>query len=603
MPQTLPTRWDLSDLFAGLDDPRIEETLAAQEARATAFAERYKGRINTPGLTAETLAEAIAELESIAQERDKPIVYASLLFAGDSTRQEYGAFLQKMRERNTAIGLHTLFFELELMAIPQEQADRLLADPAMARYAHYVSALRLNREHVLSEAEERILEEKSNTGDRAFVRLFDETISHIGFEITLDGESRTLTEPEVLNLLRHPDRQTRKAAAESLTKGLLSQGRLLTFIFNDLLQDKAVEDRLRGYSDPAESRHIANELDAGIVAAVIETARSNYGIVERYYNVKKRILGLDTLTHYDRYAPLFETKEKVTFERARDIILDAFGAFSPTMARVADEFFRNAWIDAEPRQGKRGGAFCSYVTADLHPYVFQSYLDQMDDVMTLGHELGHGIHAYLSRPLGYLNMHGTLPMAELASTFGEMLVFERLQASASLPDRMALYANKLEGVFATVFRQAAMYQFERDIHGARRAGGELTAEQFGEFWQRRQQEMFGSSVELGDEHANWWMYIPHFLHTPFYVYAYTIGELLVLSLYARSKHEGSETFEPKYLDLLKAGGSLSPRELMARMDIDLGDPGFWQGGCDVLAGLLDRFEQLCTEWESAGRPV
>jgi oligoendopeptidase F len=603
LPQTLPTTWDLSDLFAGLDDPRIEETLTEQEARAKAFAERYKGRINTPELTAETLAKAIAEMESIAQERDKPIIYAGLLFAGDSTRQEYGAFLQKMRERSTAIGLHTLFFELELMAIPQDQADRLLADPAMARYAHYVSALRLAREHVLSEPEERILEEKANTGDRAFVRLFDETISHIGFEITLDGETKTLTEPEVLNLLRHPDRETRRAAAESLTKGLLGQGRLLTFIFNDLLQDKAVEDRLRGYSDPAESRHIANELDADIVAAVIETARRNYGVVERYYNIKKRILGLDTLTHYDRYAPLFQTKEKVAYAEARDIILDAFGAFSPTMARVADEFFQNGWIDAEPRKGKRGGAFCSYVTADLHPYVFQSYLDQMDDVMTLGHELGHGIHAYLSRPLGYLNMHGTLPMAELASTFGEMLVFEKLQETASLPDRMALYANKLEGVFATVFRQAAMYQFERDIHTARREQGELTTAQIGAFWQNRQQEMFGNSVELGDEHANWWMYISHFLHVPFYVYAYTIGELLVLSLYAKSKKEGKETFEPKYLDLLRAGGSLSPRQLMAKMDIDLGDPGFWQGGCDVLTGLLDRFEQLYSEWESAGRPV
>jgi oligoendopeptidase F len=595
--------WDLSDLFAGLDDARIEETLAAQDARAKAFAERYRGRINSPGLAAADLATAIAEMESIAQERDKPITFASLLFAGDSTSQEYGAFLQKMRERHTAIGLHTLFFDLELMAMPQEQANRLLADPAMARYAHYVTALRLAREHVLSEPEERILEEKSNTGDRAFVRLFDETISHIPFEITLDGERKTLTEPEVLNLIRHQDRETRKAAAESLTKGLTGQGRLLTFIFNDVLQDKATEDRLRGYTDPAESRHIANELDAGIVAAVIETARRNYPLVERYYNLKKQILGLDTLTHYDRYAPLFETKETVTFPEARDIILDAFGRFSPTMQSVADEFFQSGWIDAEPRKGKRGGAFCSYVTPDLHPYVFQTYLDQMDDVMTLGHELGHGIHAYVSRPLGYLNMHGTLPIAELASTFGEMLVFEKLQESASIADKMALYANKLEGVFATVFRQAAMYQFERDIHAARREHGELTTEQIGSFWQTRQQEMFGSSVELGEEHSNWWMYISHFLHVPFYVYAYTIGELLVLSLYAKSKKEGAAAFEPKYLDLLKAGGSLSPQQLMAKMDIDLHDAAFWQGGFDVMAGLLDRFEELHKEWEAAGRPV
>jgi oligoendopeptidase F len=350
--------------------------------------------------------------------------------------------------------------------------------------------------------------------------------------------------------------------------------------------------------DPATSRHIANELDPKVVEIVIECARKNYGLVNRYYRLKREILGYDTLTHYDRYAPLFETKETVSYAEARDIILNSFGAFSPEMARTADKFFQGAWIDAEPRKGKRGGAFCSYVTPDLHPFVFQSYMDQLEDVMTLGHELGHGIHAYVARPQGYLNMHSTLPIAELASTFGEMLVFNDLQEKAELADRLALYANKIEGIFATIFRQAAMYQFEREIHTARREKGELSAEAIGESWQRLQQEMFGDSVNLADEHRSWWSYVSHFIHTPFYVYAYTVGELLVLSLYAQAQREGA-AFEPRYLELLKAGGSLAPKDLMARIGIDIADPAFWQGGMDVLAGLIERFEDLYREWKTA----
>lgn len=597
MTEHIPMKWDLSDLFTGLDDPRIEETLSCQKARAEAFAETYRTRINHPNLDVETLYRSISEFESISQESDKPIYYASLLFASDTGNQEYGAFLQKMRERSTEISVVMLFFELELMGVPEEKMAALLQDSRLAKYEHFVNALRLAREHVLSEPEERVLEEKANTGDRAFVRLFDETVADIVFEMTLNGKSVSLTEPEILNKLRDPDRDVRKAAAEGLTRGLEKEKRLFTFVMNTLLQDKAIEDRLRGYSDPAESRHIANELEAETVGMVIETAARNYPVVARYYNVKREILGYDTLTHYDRYAPLFETKEHVPFPDARRIILDAFGRFSPTMRDAADAFFQNGWIDAEPRKGKRGGAFCSYITPDLHPYVFQTYLDQMDDVMTLGHELGHGVHAYLSRPLGYLNMHGTLPIAELASTFGEMLVFEKLLETANTADKMALYAGKIEGIFATVFRQAAMYQFERDIHTARRTQGELTDEQVGEYWQARQQEMFGDSVALGEEHRQWWMYISHFIHTPFYVYAYTFGELLVLSLYAQYKREGA-SFEPKYVNLLKSGGSKTPHDLMHMVGIDIRDSAFWQGGLDVLADMVGRFEEIHRQWKS-----
>lgn len=595
MPNKLPS-WDLTALFDSIGDPRIEATLARQKDRALAFAERWKGKIANPDLNATMLFEAISEYEDIQAEMDKPAVFAGLLFAADTSNAENAAFRQKMMERHTDISVNLLFFDLEVMAVCEEHMAALLADPAMAHYAHHVTSLRLSREHVLPEPEERILEEKANTAERAWVRFFDETVASIDFEMTLNGETIHLTEPEILNKLRDPSREVRRAAAEGLSKGLATQSRPLTFVMNTLLQDKAVEDRLRGYADPAESRHTANELDAETVDLVIETSRRNFPLVARYYNLKRKILGFDALTHYDRYAPLFETKETVPFEQARTIILDAFGSFSPTMRDTADEFFTKSWIDAEPRKGKRGGAFCSYVTPDLHPFVFQSYMNQLDDVMTLGHELGHGVHASLSRPLGYFSMHGTLPIAELASTFGEMLVFEKLLESANAADQLALYANKVEGIFATIFRQAAMYMFERDIHTARREKGELTADQIGEFWQTRQQAMFGDSVTMGEEHRNWWLYVSHFIHTPFYVYAYTFGELLVLALYAKAKQEGA-AFEPKYLDLLKSGGSLSPKDLMAKVGIDLKDPAFWQGGMHVLDGFITRFEAIYAEWK------
>lgn len=589
--------WDLSVFYDSIDDPCIIERLDALKTRAEVFRNAYHGTINAPNLTAGHLNAAIGEYEAIQQELSKPLVYAGLLFAEDTSNAANAAFRQKMLERHTAIATELLFFDLEIMATPPGTMDAVLAEPEMAHYAHFVRTVRLARDYALSEPEEKILQEKSNTAEQAWMRLFDETVSGIEFTMTLDGETQTLTEPEILHKLRDPSREVRRAAAEGLTEGLARHRHPLTFVMNTLLADKATEDRLRGYEDPAQSRHIANELEPSTVELVVETAQRNYPLVARYYRLKREILGLDTLTHYDRYAPLFETRQRVAFDNARAMILDAFGRFSPTMAQTADEFFKNRWIDAAPRKGKRGGAFCSYVTPDLHPFVLQSYMGELEDVMTLGHELGHGVHAFLARPRGFFYMHGTLPIAELASTFGEMLVFEKLQEEASLADRLALYAGKIEGIFATIFRQAAMYLFEREIHEGRRAQGELSADFISDAWQRRQQEMFGDSVILGEGHRNWWMYVSHFIHTPFYVYAYTFGELLVMSLYAQSKREGA-AFEPRYLDLLAAGGSKSPHDLMAGVGINLDNADFWQGGMDVLRGLVERFEELHAEWKA-----
>jgi oligoendopeptidase F len=586
--------WNLGDLYDGVHDPKIDRTLADCFARAEKFESDYKGKISSADLTAALLGAALREYEDIYQQSAKPMTFASLLFAADTGDAARGAFLQKMREQGTRLALPLLFFDLELAAVPDEILDPLLAAPEVAPYKHYLGTVRAARTHLLSETEERLMEELANTGGRAFKRLFNETVSNAVFH--WNGEELGLA--QITAKLFEADREIRRTAAEAFTAGLQPHRRTLTSIFNTLLQDKNVEDRLRHYSSPQQSRHLANELDEATVSLVVDTVVRNYPIVARYYSLKREILGLDTLTHYDRYAPLFEAEEVIPFPQAQQTVLEAFGDFSPEMRDRAAEFFDKHWIDAPPTKGKSSGAFCSYVTPDTHPYVLVNYLGRMKDVMTLAHELGHGVHASLSRKQSLLNFHGTLPLAELASTFGEMLVFERTTQQAALKDRLALYAEKIEGAIATIPRQTAMYRFELAIHAHRRERGELTTEEFGEYWQREVQLMFGDSVELGEEHKLWWSYIGHFIGTPFYVYAYSFGELLVLSLYQQAKREGP-AFSAKYLKMLEAGGSLTPQELIAKVEVDLNDPNFWQGGFDVLSGLVDQFEALWQEYQAA----
>jgi oligoendopeptidase F len=587
--------WDLTDLYSGIQDERIESDLNGLLKRAAEFEAGYRGKIDNPALDAATLVAGIEEYESILQEMEKPADFASLMFAADTSDPERGAFLQSIRERCTEITVRLIFFDLELMAVPESRISEVLDSPVLNKYRHYIGALRLARDYQLSEPEEKILEETANTGRRAFTRLFEESLSGICFELKTDEESKMLTLPEILALQRDPDREVRKAASAALTKGLVENQRVFALIFNTLIQDKATNDRLRGHAYPEEARHISNELDREIVELVVRTAIENYGVVSRYYQLKREILGFEKLTHYDRYAPIFSSEKEIPFDHAKEIVLNAFGEFSPVMRDVAQLFFDRSWIDAAVRKGKRGGAFCSYVTPDLHPYVFLSYLNKIDDVSTLGHELGHGVHAYLAREHGYLSFASVLPLAELASTFGEMLVFESLQAESSPEDKLALYAGKIESTFATIFRQAAMFRFEQAIHEHRRTKGELTVEDYSGYWQSEQSAMFGDSVELGDEHRFWWMYVSHFISSPFYVYAYTFGELLVLALYAKYRKEGM-SFVPKFVEMLKVGGSMSPEETLSGVGIDIRDQKFWQGGIDVLSDLIDRFEVLYRDW-------
>jgi oligoendopeptidase F len=447
---------------------------------------------------------------------------------------------------------------------------------------------------VLSEPEERILEETANTGPRAFARFFDQFMSSLRFRVQREGESSELGEEEVLALLYDPVRAVRREAARALTEGLKANARTLAFIFNTLTQHKALEDRLRDFGTPMAARHLANEIDAASVESLLSATVARYPLVARYYRLKARLLGLARLEDYDRYAPVAAEAEAEPrdFETARRLVLDAYGDFSPEMADVAARFFDRHWIDAELRPGKRGGAFSASTVPSVHPYVMLSYTGNLRDVMTIAHELGHGIHQFLAREQGLFEQDTPLTTAETASVFGEMLTFRRLMSQESDPRvRLGLLCGKIEDAFATVFRQVAMTRFEEALHAARRGEGELPVERVNQLWMEANRPVFGDSVRLSDDYACWWLYIPHFLHSPFYCYAYAYGELMVLALLRRYDRHGSD-FAPRYLELLRAGGSDTPQALLARIGLDVTQPSFWDDGLAILEQLVAQAEAL-----------
>jgi oligoendopeptidase F len=583
-------RWDLSDLYAGPDDPQIDADLDAGLTAARAFAARWRGRVAALG--AAELAAAVDALEALQERIARAGAYAQLLFAADTATPRHGALLQHVQERATAIHNELLFFELEWVAVAPERADALLADAGLARRRHYLQAARRYRPHVLTEPEEKLLAETANTGRNAFSRLFDELLTAMRFRVREGEAERSLSEEEVLALLYHPGRERRREAARALSEGLRANSRVLGFIFNTLVQDKSVSDRLRSYPSPMASRHLANEIEPAAVESLLSACVGRYPLVARYYRLKARLLGLPRLADYDRYAPLDADAGVRPFEQARRIVESAYADFAPRMAEIARRFFDERWIDAELREGKRGGAFCASTLPSLHPYVLCNYTGNLRDVMTVAHELGHGVHQYLARERGLFEQDTPLTTAETASVFGEMLVFRRLLRDESDPKRrLALLCGKLEDAFATVFRQVAMTRFEQSLHAARRAEGELPLERINALWLDANRPMFGDSVELSDDYAWWWLYIPHFVHSPFYCYAYAFGELLVLALLRRYDEEGP-AFVPRYLELLAAGGSDTPERLLARMGLDVADPKFWDGGLALLEELVAEAEKL-----------
>lgn len=578
-------RWTLDDLYATTD--ALDQDLAQAEEEAAAFAEAYRGHV--ADLDAEGMAEALKAFEDVQDRLGRAATFAFLNWSTDTNDPERGALLQKVKERTTQISQQLIFFELEWTNAADDHAEALIDHEALADFKHYLERERLQKDYVLTEPEEKILSEKNVTGRSAWTRFFDETMGAARF--TLGGDD--LTQQDILAKLYEPDRAVRKEAALAFTEGLKENQRALTYVFNTVLADKAANDRLRGYDTWIAARNLANEVDGQTVDALIASVTGRYDLAARFYRLKARLLGLEVeMMDYDRYAPLGEADTRYAWDEARQMVLDAYGDFHPQMREAAALFFERDWIDAPPAPGKRGGAFSHGAVPSAHPYVLMNYKGRPRDVQTLAHELGHGVHQYLARTQGVLQASTPLTTAETASVFGEMLVFQRLLRREDDPqNRLAMLVSKIDDTMATVFRQISMNRFEEKIHTARREEGELGAERFGDLWIETQAAMFEGSVTLGEHYRHWWSYIPHFLHTPGYVYAYAFGELLVLALYQRYQDEG-DAFADDYLGLLEAGGSDWPHVLVGRLGVDLTDPGFWQQGLAAVEDLIGEAEAL-----------
>ncbi len=583
-------RWDLTDLYNGENDPRIDKDLDTADALATKFADRYRGKIGSLG--AGKLAGAVSELEGIVELADAPVLFAQLLHAAKSDDAARGRLVAHVSERNSAVRNKLVFFELEWVALDDPAADKLLGSAETASYRHYLERERRFKPHRLSEPEEMLLEQKANTGSRAFTRLFDELTGRLTCDVEIDGEIRRLNESETLALLYEPDRNTRRAAAEGMTATLKEQSHLLTYVMNVLVQDHKVDDTLRDYPSAMAARNLSNEIEQKYVDALITSCVDAYPTVQRYYGLKQRLLGYEELYDYDRYAPIAAEAPKLDWESCKRIVRDGYASFSAEAAQIVGKFFAGNWIDAELRSGKRGGAFSASGPTHAHPYILTNYTDRLRDVMTVAHELGHGIHQYLSRGVGYLQQDTPLTTAEMASVFGEMIIFHRLlEQEDDTKVRLSLLTGKIEDAFATVFRQIVLCRFEQLVHEARRSEGELATEHISDLWMQANRPMHGDTVTLTDNYSIWWSYIPHFIHSPFYTYAYAFGELLVLALYKLYQEQG-KSFVPKYMEMLAKGGTQSPSELVAPFGVNIDDPEFWKSGLSLLDGMVSQAEEL-----------
>ena len=586
--------WDLEPLVDGRGSEGVEEMLVEARERAGAFAGRHRGRVAEldPG----ALVEAMHELEEIHDLAGRAGSFAMLRFSLDTADPERGALIQKARELGAAIETELLFFELEWNLVPDERASALVEDPQLAFCAHHLRQVRRYLPHQLSEPEERILTETDVTGASAFRRLFTEQASAL--EVPLPDRDEPASLEEGLSRLQDPDRERRAEAADAVTDALRPGLRTRAFVFNTLLADKATKDRLRSYPHWLASRNLANEASDDSVEALIAAVQARYDLARGWYSLKARLLGLDRLAYYDRMAPVSDSDEEIPYAEARSIVLDCYTSFSPVLGEAAGAFFEGGYIDGPPRPGKRGGAFCSYTVPSAHPYVMLNYTSRPHDVLTLAHELGHGVHASLARPQGIYHFTTPLTLAETASIFGETIVLEALLERAAGPaERLDLLAGALDGAVAAVFRQVAMNRFEHALHNERREAGELSVERFNQNWLETQADLLGDSVELRDDYGIWWSYVWHFVDAPGYVYAYAYGHLLALSVYRRFEEEG-ESFVDSYLELLRAGGSRRPEELGAIVGVDLADPGFWASGLELIERQLDAAERAAKE---AGR--
>ena len=585
-PELLASEWDLAPLVDGDEQNGVQRELTEAREWAERFAQRHAGAVAE--LDADGLREAMHELAQISELIGKAGNYAALRFATDTADPARGALLQRVQEAGTEIETRLLFFELEWAALDDERAEELLSGDGLEFCGHYLRSARRYRPHLLTEPEEKVLTEKSLSSSSAWSRLFGELASAL--RVTVDGEEASLE--LALSRLLAADRDQRRTAAEAVSEALEPGLRTRVFIYNTLIYDKSVDDRLRSFPHWLASRNLSNEASDESVMALIEAVRARNELPRRWYRLKARLLGIERLADYDRSAPVSGHDTAFSYGEARELVLDTYSAFSPEAGRVVRRFFDEHWIDAPVRPNKRGGAFCAYTVPSVHPYVMLNFTARRRDVLTLAHELGHGLHAALAQPRGVFHQATPLTLAETASVFGETLVFERLlEATSSDADRLSLLAERIDGAIATVFRQIAMNRFEHLAHTRRRDQGELSADQFNEAWIESQAELFGDSVQITDGYRLWWSYIPHFINTPGYVYAYAYGQLLALSAYGRYREQG-EAFVPRYLELLAAGGSRSPEALAAIVGIDLSDPGFWDAGLALVEDQLVAAERL-----------
>jgi len=588
--------WDLSDLIdlesAGLgaapgDDRAAVDALLAEADRLSAeFAAEFEGKvgdIDGPGLV-----DAMNRLARISDLAGRALNYAHLRFAADTEDPANGALLQRSSEQATQIQTRLVFFELEWVAIDDDRAEELLATEGLDFCSHHLRMERRYRPHLLTAPEERVVTELSLTGGGAWSRLFDELTSAIRVELPEADEPVALD--VALSGLFDPDREKRRTVAEAVTAALEPGLRTRAYAFNTLLQEKATMDRLRDYPHWLATRNLSNEASDESVQALVEAVRGRNDLARRWYRTKAKLLGLDRLADYDRMAVVGADDEKVEWDEGRRIVLETFESASPRMSEIAGRFMDENWIDVPPRPSKRGGAFSASTVPSVHPYVMLNWTDRRRDVTTLAHELGHGIHQFLAADQGIYHQNTPLTVAETASVFAEELVFGRLLESATDPrSRLNLLAESIEGQIATVFRQIAMNQFEDRVHTARRSEGELSVERFGELWAESQEELLGDAVEVTEGYHSWWSYVPHFIGSPGYVYAYAYGQLLALSVYRLYVERGDEII-PDYLDMLAAGGSRSPEDLGRMVGVDLADPGFWDRGLDLVAEQLDAAE-------------
>jgi oligoendopeptidase F len=579
--------WDLSDLYPGRDSPDLMQDLGRLAEEAEAFRRRYDGRL--AGLTGAEFGAAVAAYERLQETGGRIISFASLTHAGDLADPEIGRFFQTMQERVNAIATTLLFFTLEINKLDDAAIEAKSADPALARYRPWLRDIRAFRPHQLSDEIETLLHEKSVAGRAAWVRLFDETMAALRFPF----RDRQLTETEALDLLTDRDAAVRREAAECIGTVLGQNVRTLALITNTLAKDKEIEDRWRRFPRPISSRNLENSVEDAVVEALIAAVRDGFPLLShRYYRLKARWFGTETLPFWDRNAPLPEDDDRlIRWDEAEETVLAAYAAFSPELAAIGRRFFAAPWIDAPPRPGKASGAFAHPTVPSAHPYLLLNYQGRVRDVMTLAHELGHGVHQTLAADQGYLMADTPLTLAETASVFGEMLTFRALLARETDPvRRKIMLAGKVEDMLNTVVRQIAFVTFEERVHDERREA-ELTPDRLGEIWLGVQRESLGPAIRLDGVYRHYWSYIPHFIHTPFYVYAYAFGDCLVNSLYAlyEDAHQG---FAERYLQLLRAGGTLRHRELLAPFGLDAADPAFWSKGLAVVARLIDELETL-----------